>query len=311
MLQLLGVGAAQDLDDRLAVAGIDPEWDDVVRDLDRLEEITIDQPTKRVLLRSAAPGCAGAIVKAVGVALPPIARQIPLAKPPPTPPPSPTPRRDNRGVVPRRPDFPESAFQINRFEIGGVELQLGRSWTRHRSLLTEPVPNLMHCVRDGVACGVGPVAEALADVIESAANMVLGEIIARRVKIALRARAVAIAGGKGQRQGQQAQAGQSHINAPFAAHFVHPRAIFNIPVQAAGDRLVKLEVRMARAEMLGGPAQTALRCARRDFRDRAIAQRGLRRTPPSARRRHWRAMCAALQAWRRARKSNPSSSSCS
>jgi hypothetical protein len=139
--------------------------------------------------------------------------------------------------------------------------------------LTEPVPDLMHCVRDGVACGVGPVAEALADVIESAANMVLGEIIACGVKIALRERAVAIAGGKGQRQGQQAQAGQSHINDPFAAHFVHPRASFNIPVQAAGDRPVKLEVPIAWAEMPGGPPQTALCSACREFRDRAVAAR--------------------------------------
>jgi len=43
--------------------------------------------------------------------------------------------------------------------------------------------------------------------------------------------------------------------------------------QAAGDRVVKLEVRMARADMLDGPAQTALRRARREFRDRAIAAR--------------------------------------
>jgi hypothetical protein len=43
--------------------------------------------------------------------------------------------------------------------------------------------------------------------------------------------------------------------------------------QTAGDRLVKLEVRMAGADMLGGPAQTALRRARREFRDRAIAAR--------------------------------------
>lgn len=43
--------------------------------------------------------------------------------------------------------------------------------------------------------------------------------------------------------------------------------------QTASDRLVKLEVRMARADMLGGPAQAALRRARREFRDRAITAR--------------------------------------
>jgi hypothetical protein len=43
--------------------------------------------------------------------------------------------------------------------------------------------------------------------------------------------------------------------------------------QATCDRLVKLEVRIARADMLGGPTQAALRQARREFRDRAIAAR--------------------------------------
>jgi len=43
--------------------------------------------------------------------------------------------------------------------------------------------------------------------------------------------------------------------------------------QAAADRLVRLEVRVARADMLAGPAQTALRRARREFRNRAIAAR--------------------------------------
>ena len=38
-------------------------------------------------------------------------------------------------------------------------------------------------------------------------------------------------------------------------------------------RLVKLELRMAGAEKLGGPARTALRWARCEFRDRAVAAR--------------------------------------
>lgn len=55
-------------------------------------------------------------------------------------------------------------------------------------------------------------------------------------------------------------------------HVVHAMELCQ-EFQAAGDRLVTLEVRMARAEMLGGPTQTALRQARREFRDRAIAAR--------------------------------------
>jgi len=75
----------KEIDERLVAAGLDPEWGDVVRDLDRVEEITIDQDDKRFVLRTEAPGCAGAVCKAIGVALPPLVRQLPLATPPPAP----------------------------------------------------------------------------------------------------------------------------------------------------------------------------------------------------------------------------------
>jgi hypothetical protein len=74
----------KELDERLAKAGLDPEWADIVRDLDRLEEVTVDQDGKRFILRTEAPGCAGAVCKAIGVALPPLVRQLPPATPPPT-----------------------------------------------------------------------------------------------------------------------------------------------------------------------------------------------------------------------------------
>jgi hypothetical protein len=83
----------KELDDRLAVIGADPEWDDIVRDLDRVEEVVVDQPDKRFILRSAAPGCAPTVFKAVGVALPPVARQIALANAPPQLPTLPIRRR--------------------------------------------------------------------------------------------------------------------------------------------------------------------------------------------------------------------------
>jgi hypothetical protein len=75
----------KELDERLAAARLDPEWADVVRDLDRLEEVTVDQDDKRFVLRTEAPGCAGAVCKAIGVALPPLVRQLPIATPPPAP----------------------------------------------------------------------------------------------------------------------------------------------------------------------------------------------------------------------------------
>ncbi len=78
----LGLVLRKELDDRLAAAGVDLEWGDIVRDLDRVEEVTVDQANKRFVLRPEAPGCAGVVFKAVGVALPPLVRQLPHTKPP-------------------------------------------------------------------------------------------------------------------------------------------------------------------------------------------------------------------------------------
>jgi hypothetical protein len=92
----------KELDERLAAAGADPEWGDIVRDLDRLEEVAVEQAGKRFLLRTATVGCAGAVLKAVGIAPPPLVRQLPTEKPPPEPA-APRKRdgRPRRGATPR------------------------------------------------------------------------------------------------------------------------------------------------------------------------------------------------------------------
>lgn len=78
----------KELDERLDAAGAELEWADIRRDLNRVEEVTVDQRTKRFVLRTQAPGCAGVVCKAVGVALPPLVRQLPADQPsPPAPPP--------------------------------------------------------------------------------------------------------------------------------------------------------------------------------------------------------------------------------
>ena len=59
------------------------EWADIVRDLDRVEQITVDHHTKRFVLRPQAPSCAGSVFQAVGVAVPLLVRQLPPAIPPP------------------------------------------------------------------------------------------------------------------------------------------------------------------------------------------------------------------------------------
>ena len=90
----------KELDERLDAAGAALEWGDIVRDLDRVEEVTVDQGPKRFVLRTQAPGCAGVVCKAVGVALPPLVRQAPTAQPPPQPaPPPPRRGRPRRGAT--------------------------------------------------------------------------------------------------------------------------------------------------------------------------------------------------------------------
>ncbi len=90
----------KELDERLSAAGVTAEEGDIIRDLDRVEELTVEQGAKRFVLRAQAPGCAGAVFKAVGVALPPLVRQLPTGTPPPKPAaPSQPPRRRGR---PRR-----------------------------------------------------------------------------------------------------------------------------------------------------------------------------------------------------------------
>ena len=89
----------KELDERLTAANVTAEWADIVRDLDRVEQITIDQDAKQFVLRPQAPGCAGSVFQAVGVALPPLVRQLPSATPPPSSPPVASQRRRGR---PRR-----------------------------------------------------------------------------------------------------------------------------------------------------------------------------------------------------------------
>jgi Transposase DDE domain len=66
----------QELQSRLAGRGLEFEWADVISDLDRLQEVEVEQDGKRFLLRSEAPGCCGAVFQAAGVALPPTVRQV-------------------------------------------------------------------------------------------------------------------------------------------------------------------------------------------------------------------------------------------
>src|SRR5512144_84091 len=61
----------QELQARLEERGHDPEWADVIGDLDRVQRIEVEQDGKRFLLRSEVQGACGKVFQAVGVALPP------------------------------------------------------------------------------------------------------------------------------------------------------------------------------------------------------------------------------------------------
>ena len=47
------------------------EWDDLIRDLDRLQEATIEKDGKRVTTRTPVSGQVGRVFQAAGIALPP------------------------------------------------------------------------------------------------------------------------------------------------------------------------------------------------------------------------------------------------
>src|ERR687892_463079 len=59
------------LQDRLAATGLTPEWAELLRDLDRLQETEVEQDGKRFILRTPITGCSGKLFRTLGVALPP------------------------------------------------------------------------------------------------------------------------------------------------------------------------------------------------------------------------------------------------
>lgn len=77
----LALVLARELEERLDRHGIAAEWGDILRDLDRLQEITLEQDGKRFRLRTPTIGLAGKLFQAVGVALPPNLQELPASGP--------------------------------------------------------------------------------------------------------------------------------------------------------------------------------------------------------------------------------------
>jgi hypothetical protein len=69
----------KELDDRCRAAGLRPEWREVLRDLDRLQEATMVQDGKRLVIRTPAAGLTGRLFQIAGVALPPNVREVAAA----------------------------------------------------------------------------------------------------------------------------------------------------------------------------------------------------------------------------------------
>jgi hypothetical protein len=69
----------KELDERCRTAGFRPEWGDVLRDLDRLQEVAISKDGRQMTLRTPATGVIGPLFKAARIALPPNVRDASAA----------------------------------------------------------------------------------------------------------------------------------------------------------------------------------------------------------------------------------------
>jgi len=65
----------KELDERCRRAEFLPEWGDVLRDLDRLQEVEVSSDGRQVTLRTPATGVIGPLFKAARIALPANIRQ--------------------------------------------------------------------------------------------------------------------------------------------------------------------------------------------------------------------------------------------
>jgi Transposase DDE domain len=68
----------QELQARLAARGHPFEWADIMRDLEHVQSVEVEQGGKRYLLRSELQGTAGQVFQSVGVAAPPTVQEVPV-----------------------------------------------------------------------------------------------------------------------------------------------------------------------------------------------------------------------------------------
>ena len=61
----------KELYERCRAAGFTPDWGDVLRDLDRLQEVSLAKDGQQITLRTPTAGTIGPLFKTLGIALPP------------------------------------------------------------------------------------------------------------------------------------------------------------------------------------------------------------------------------------------------
>jgi len=75
----LALVLAKELKDRCARVGLKPEWNRLIRDLDRLQSGDIERDGRTITVRTPVAGDVGPVFRAVGVALPPNVAEAPAA----------------------------------------------------------------------------------------------------------------------------------------------------------------------------------------------------------------------------------------
>ena len=75
----LALVLAKELKDRCAKAGLKPEWDRLIRDLDRLQSGDIERDGRKITVSTPVTGDVGPVFRAAGVALPHNIAEAPAA----------------------------------------------------------------------------------------------------------------------------------------------------------------------------------------------------------------------------------------
>ena len=108
------------LDDLVRQASLAPEWKELLRDLDRLQQVRIHYRAADWLVRTNAAPDVAKLFKCAHVALPSRARQArPRRQPRQNPPEN---AAADQGVVPRQLEFRRNANTVNCLQNSGVEV---------------------------------------------------------------------------------------------------------------------------------------------------------------------------------------------